>query len=235
MSVCNAFQIGRGTKVLYAAQTPACIEPGQAVLTVSAGRAVSATPVSLTLSTAITKANFFVPAGDWVEVEDVATGITVLVQLAGVLKTGDTDVDVLKVEEAITANSTITYPPVLKRRTGASIEDNGTMVNSFAFEDGGYEVAANTTREVPISLPGDYSGTSAAYRNFRNAAQSGRKGYLWVEDPLIDESYVKGEVFKGTIVIGNVPKIISSTEITKSDLTAKFIGGYDIDYASKLA
>jgi hypothetical protein len=235
MSVCNAFQIGRGTKVLFAAQTPQCAEPGQGTLTVTTPQPVSATPVSLTLGAAIGIVNFFVPAGDWLEVEDPLTGITVLVQLAASLKTGDTDIDVLKVEEAIADNSTITYPPILKRRTGASIEDNGTMVNSFAFEDGGYEVAANTTREVPISLPGDYSGASAAYRNFRNAAQTGRKGYLWIEDPLIDESYVSGEIFKGTIVIGNVPKIISSTEITKSDLTAKFIGGYEIDYASKVA
>jgi hypothetical protein len=232
MTVCNSFQIGRGTVVEYAAATPSCQEPGRAVITLTALEAVSALPASIAIA-AITEPNFYVPTGDWLEVEDEATGIVVLVQLAQPLITGDTNIDVVSVDQAITASSTITYPPVLKRRTGASIEDNGTMVNSFAFEDGGYEVAANTTREVPVSLPGDYSGSSAAYRNFRNSARAGRKGYLWVTDPLIDESYNTGETFKGVIVIGNVPKNISSTEITKSDLTCKFIGGYDIVYAKK--
>jgi hypothetical protein len=233
MSVCNAFQIGRGTKVKFASVTPTCREPGKAVLSVTTAQAAIATPVSLVIP-AITALNFFIPAGDWLEVEDSTTGIVVLVQLAASLKTADTAIQVLAVDTPITAASTITYPFVLKRRTGASIEDNGTMANSYAFEDGGYEVAANTTREVPVSLPGEYSGASAAYRNFRNTAQKGGKGYLWVEDAILDESYAKGEIFKGTIVIANVPKIISSTEITKSDLTGKFIGGYTIEYPTKV-
>jgi hypothetical protein len=226
-TICNQFQIGRNTKVSFASITPACTEPASANLLTGALKAVSPTPTTISLSAAIAVANFFVPSGDYLEIVDPTSGVEVLVRLAANLKTGDSSISVVSVDKALAAASTITYPPVLKRRASVTISDNGTMVNSYAFEDGGYEVPATVTREVPIDLSGDYSPGSAAFRNFRNRGKDGGLGYLWVEDPA-SATYTKGEIYKGVFCIGNVPKAITSTDITKSALTGKFVGGYTI-------
>jgi len=225
MTVCNQFQIGRNTKVYFASITPTCTEPASADLETDGISAANATEI--TLSAAIATAGFFVPTGDYLEIEDPATGVEYLVKLTAPLETGDTEISVEALAKAIPDGCTISYPFILKRRTSVNIADNGTMVNSYAFEDGGYEVAANTTREVPIDLGGDYSPGSAAFKNMRNRARDGGLGYLTVEDPAT-ATYSKGEIYKGVVVIGNFPKNISSTEITKSDITCKFVGGYTI-------
>ncbi len=227
MSICNQFQIGRNTKVFFASITPACSEPAAAELVTGAAVTATNTAGTIALSGAITAVNFFVPMGDYLEVVNPTTGNEVLVKLAAPLKTGDASISVTRIDKAIAAASEISYPPILKRRASVTISDNGTMVNSYAFEDGGYEVSATVTREVPVDLAGDYSPGSAAFRNFRNRGKDGGLGYLWVEDPAT-ASYAKGEIYKGVFNVGNVPKSITSTDITKSSLTGKFVGGYTI-------
>jgi hypothetical protein len=227
MTICNQFQIGRNTKISFASINPSCTEPAVANLVTGAAEIISTTPTAIALSGAITVQNFFVPAGDFLEVVDPGSGVEVLIKLAAPLKTGDTEISVVSIDKPIVAASTISYPPILKRRSTVTISDNGTTVNSYAFEDGGYEVASTVTREVPIDLSGDYSIGSAAFRNFRNRGRDGGLGYLWIEDPA-SAIYSKGEIYKGVFCVGNVPKSITSTDITKSALTGKFVGGYTI-------
>jgi hypothetical protein len=225
-AICDKVQIGRGTKVYAYSAGPKCGKQPEVTITITEPEAASAAQQTIVIGSAIAAANFFIPAGDFIEVEDPATGNIVLLQLFNDLKTGDTDIDVVSVPQAIADNSTITFPFVLKRRTGANINDTGAKAQSYAFEDGGYSVPKNTTREVPVDLSGDYAVFSAAFQNMRNRAQDGQYMFVTIEDPIPSAGYSKGEVIEGVFMVGNFPKNISSTEITKSDITGEFVGGY---------
>lgn len=216
----KSFIIGRGTKVFIAMPGPdASVEPVAGTVTLGAAATKGATSLTVTIS----PAGVLIPAGSYLQFV-AANGKEVPVRVNAAATDTSTTLTVNAIPEDIPNGSVAAWPVLLRARETANVSRQGNRVNSFTFDNEGYEDGLTASITNGITANGNYLPLDAGYRMAEEAFLNLKEVYVWIQLPPPSSAYSSGAVYKGRASITSIPLDIPADNIVKANIEMAFNG-----------
>lgn len=216
----KSFIIGRGTKVFIAMPGPdASVEPVAGTVTLSAAATKGATSLSVTIA----PSGVLIPVGSYLQFV-APNGKEVPVRVNAGATSSTTTLTVNAIPEDIPNASVAAWPVLLRARETANVSRQGNRVNSFTFDNEGYEDGMTASITNGITANGNYLPLDAGYRMVEEAFLNLKEIYAWIELPPPSSAYSKGAVYKGRASITSIPLDVPADNIVKANIEMAFNG-----------
>ncbi len=194
------------------------IKPQPQTLTIGAAVAKAAT--SITLDAALTVP---VDAGNWLLFVD-SNGLEYLAKVTADADSGASTLTVKALDEAIPDTATAKFPSELYDRSAVNIARTYNNQEVFTLNTGGDRQAVATTSTKNATAPGFWYWHNPGYRTCKEAAESKKPVWLFVEYEPPSAAFAKGIIVSGKAIITSRPTDSPANGFLSGDLNFEFTG-----------